>query len=107
MENFAATLVLILALVLPVVLFLLLRRTRLNGLVSAAIAIAAGWALNIAYFSLAPDTTAVNASQVNADNLAIAVSFGWVCPAVLVFLTWLVWRIATRRRRESSQDGVA
>jgi len=83
-----ATVLLLTALVLPVVLFWLLRsRSRLNVLVVAGIAIAVGWALNLAWASAAH------------QSLAIAGAFGWVCPAVLVLLTWLVWR-STKRRAE-------
>jgi len=76
-----ATVLLLTALVLPVVLFWLLKsRSRLNVPVVAGIAIAVGWALNLAWASAAH------------ESLAIAGAFGWVCPAVLVLLTWLVWR---------------
>jgi hypothetical protein len=81
-----ATVLLLTALVLPVVLFWLLKsRSRLNALIVAGIAIAVGWALNLAWASAAH------------ESLAIAGAFGWVCPAVLVLLTWLVWRFAKRR----------
>jgi len=81
-----ATVLLLTALVLPVVLFWLLKsRSRLNVLVVAGIAIAVGWALNLAWASAAH------------ESLAIAGAFGWVCPALLVLLTWLVWRFAKRR----------
>lgn len=81
-----ATVLLLMALVLPVALFWLLKsRTRLHGLVSAAIAVAAGWALNVGWAFAAHEST------------AIAVAFGWACPAVLVALTWLVWRFTRRR----------
>lgn len=91
MESLAVTALLLLALVLPVVLFLVLWfRFRLNGLVAAAIAVATGWALNVAW-------ALTNQSHADADTLSIAVQFGWACPTVLVLLTWLVRRIATRR----------
>jgi len=81
-----AIFLLVTALVLPVVLFWLLKsRSRLGGLVVAVIAVAVGWALNLAWASVAH------------ESLAIAGAFGWVCPAVLVLLTWLVWRFANRR----------
>ena len=81
-----ATALLITALVLPVVLFWLLKsRTRLNGWVAAAISIAAGWTLNLAWASAAHEST------------AIAARFGWVCPTVLVALTWLVMRFKRQR----------
>ena len=70
---------LIIALVLPVVLFWLLKsHSRLNGWVAATISVAVGWALNFAWASAAHESTAV------------AARFGWLCPTVLVALTWLV-----------------
>lgn len=94
MEKFAVTALLITALVLPVALFLLLRlRFRLKGLVAAAIAVATGWALNVAWAFLA----ARDPSQDNVDTLSIALYFGWACPTVLVLLTWLMSRFMTRR----------
>ena len=81
-----ATALLITAFVLPVVLFWLLRsRARLNGLIAAGIAVAIGWAINFAWASAAH------------ESVPIAARFGWVCPAVLVLLTWLVLRFMSRR----------
>ena len=98
MEKFATTALLLAALALPVVLFWLLRsRSRWNGLAAAAIAIAAGWALNVAWAFAAQGSTTNDPSQVNGDTLSIAMRFGWACPTVLVFLTWLIWRFTTRR----------
>ena len=98
MKNFAAIALLLAALALPVVLFWLLRsRSRLHGLASAAIAVATGWALNVAWAFASQGSTANDPSQVNGDTVSIAMRFGWACPTVLVFLTWLVWRFKTRR----------
>ncbi|GAB3362030.1 hypothetical protein [Lysobacter tyrosinilyticus] len=81
-----ATVLLLAALTLPVVLFWLLKsRSRLSGLIAAAFAIAAGWALNLVWAFAAH------------ESLAIAGAFGWICPSILVGLTWLVWRFARRR----------
>jgi hypothetical protein len=81
-----ATALLIAALVLPVVSFWLLKsRFRLGSPVAAAVSIAAGWALNFAWACVAHEST------------AIAGRFGWACPAVLVAITWLVWRFKTQR----------
>lgn len=81
-----ATALLITALVLPVALFWLLKsRSRLSSSGVAAIAVAVGWALNLAWASAAH------------ESLVVAGIFGWVCPTVLVSLTWLVWRFAKRR----------
>src|SRR5262245_54141067 len=98
MEKFATTALLLTALVLPVVLFWLLRsRSRLNGLAAAAIAIAIGWVLNVAWAFVSQRSTTGDPSLVDGDTLSIAMRFGWACPTVLVFLTWLVWRVKTRR----------
>ena len=99
MKNFATTALLLAALSLPVVMFWLLRsRSRLNGLAAAAIAVAAGWALNVAWAFASQGSSTNGPSQANADTLSIAMRFGWACPTVLVFLTWLVWRFKVRRR---------
>jgi hypothetical protein len=98
MKNFAATALLITALVLPVALFLLLwSRLHLKGLVAAAIAIATGWALNMAWAFVAQGITAKDPSQADGSTLSIATYFGWVCPTVLVLLTWLIWHFLIRR----------
>src|SRR5262245_39575164 len=100
MEKFAATALLLTALALPVVLFWQLRsRSRLNGLAASALAVATGWALNVAWAFASRGSTTNDPSQVNGDTISIAMRFGWVCPAVLVFLTWLAWRFKTRRAR--------
>ncbi len=81
-----AIVLLVTALVLPVILFWLLKsRSRLSGLVVAVIAVAVGWAFNLAWASVAH------------ESLAIAGAFGWVCPTVLVTITWLAWCFARRR----------
>jgi hypothetical protein len=93
MAKFTVTALLLTALAAPVLLFWQLgSRSSLSGLPAAAIAIAAGWMLGViwAYASQAAPPTA--GSQVNGGNLRIAAAFGWVCPVVLVFLTWLVLR---------------
>jgi hypothetical protein len=100
MEKIALTALLLTALALPVVFFWLLRsRSRLNGVSAAAIAVATGWALNVAWAIASQGSAANDPSQVNADTLSIAMRFGWACPTVLVFLTWLAWRFKTRRAR--------
>lgn len=81
-----ANVLLVIALGVPVVLFWLLKtRSRLNGWVAAAISIAAGWALNYAWASVAHEST------------DIAARFGWIRPTVLVALTWLVLFFMRRR----------
>jgi hypothetical protein len=98
MEKFAANALLFTALALPVALFWLVRsRSRLNGFAAAAIAVATGWALNLAWAFVSQRSTIADSSQVTGDTLSIATRFGWACPTVLVFLTWLVWRLKRRR----------
>jgi hypothetical protein len=98
MEKFAVTALLLMALALPVGIFWLLRsRSRFNGPLAAAIAVATGWALNVAWAFASQGSAANGPSQANADTFSIAMRFGWACPAVLVLLTWLVWRFKTRR----------
>ena len=98
MKEFATTVLLLTALLAPVVLFWLLRsRSRLNGLTAGAIAVATGWALNVAWAFASHGSTTNDPSQVSGDTLSIAMRFGWACPAVLVFVTWLVWRFKKRR----------
>jgi hypothetical protein len=98
MKKLATTALLLTALVLPVVLFWLLRsRSHLDGLTAAAIAVATGWALNVAWAFASAGGTTNDPSQVKGDTLAIAMRFGWACPTVLVFLTWLVWYFKTGR----------
>jgi hypothetical protein len=98
MEKFAVTVLLLTALAVPVVLFLLLgSRFHMNGLIAAAIAIAAGWAFNVAYAFAAQGSASTDPTQIDGSTLAISAAFGWVCPLVLVLLTWVVRRFATRR----------
>lgn len=81
-----ATAVLITVLVLPVVLFWLLKsRSRLSGFAVASISVLVGWALNFAW-----------ASNAN-EYIEIATRFGWICPTVMVALTWLVMRFKRER----------
>ena len=98
MEKIVTTGLLLAGLMLPVVLFWLLRsRSRLHGLMAAALAVGVGWGLNVAW-ALASHGGATNVpGQANEDTVAIAMRFGWACPTVLVFLTWLAWRFKTRR----------
>lgn len=86
MEKLMTTALLLTALMAPIVLFCLLKaRSRLADRPAAVIAVATGWALNLAW------ATAAN------ESIAIAGAFGWLCPAVLVLLTWLVRRYMKRR----------
>jgi len=93
-----ATALLLTALVAPVALFLVLRsRLRWGGLAAAGVAVATGWALNVAWALASREGTAQGPPPADADFVSIAASFGWACPAVLVLLTWLAGRLLTRR----------
>jgi len=98
MENFATAVLLLTALALPVVLFLLFRpRSHLRALIATAVGVAAGWSFNVAYVFATEAIAAKGPSQVDSSNLAIAVTYGWACPLILVVITWVVWHFATRR----------
>jgi|GEM_PF-3385189 len=89
MKNLANIVLLLLALAAPVVLFLLLQsHFKLQNLVAAAIAVAVGWALNIAW--------ALSTQDESQKNLSIAKRFGWACPAGLVLITWVIWHFVNR-----------
>lgn len=98
MKTLATTALLLAALVLPVVLFWQLRsRSHWNGLATAAIAVAAGWAFNVAWAFASQRGTTELPSEASGDTLSIAARFGWACPTVLVLITWLVWHFKTRQ----------
>jgi len=98
MKNIATTALLLTSLALPIALFSLLwSRFHLNGLVAAAIAVAIGWGLNVAWAFAAQGTTTQDPSQANAGTQSIATRFGWLCPAVLVVLAWIIWHFVTHR----------
>lgn len=93
MGKFTTNALLVTALALPIVLFWQLgAHAALSTLVAAVIAVAAGWALNVAWAFAAQKHGAEDASQGNAGTLRIAMAFGWACPVVLVLLTWLALR---------------
>ena len=90
MGKLSVAVLLLAALVLPIAVFLLLwPGLHWSALLAAALAITAGWALNIAWAFAAS-----KASSDDANTVSIAAFFGWLCPAVLVLLTWLAWRWA-------------
>jgi hypothetical protein len=84
-------------LVVPVALFWWLRaRGRPNAWLAAALAIAAGWAINLAWAFAVRGTPAGDPAQLGGDPVAIASLFGWFCPSALVGLTALVRRFVVR-----------
>lgn len=104
MQSFATNAVLLIALALPVLQFLWLKtRSRFSGRIAAASAIAAGWALNVAYAHLV-QRTATGSQIAEAESfVGIAALFGWACPTVLVLLTWLLWSLVTKRKRADAR----
>jgi Na+(H+)/acetate symporter ActP len=63
----------------------MLSHFHINVAAAAAISVAAGWTLNVAW-AFAAD------SQNNQNYRSIAARYGWACPAVLLLLAWAVWR---------------
>ncbi len=97
MKKVGITALLITALLLPIILFWLLRsRAHLHGVAAAAIAIATGWVLNVAWAFASQASMTNGPSQANGETLSIAIRFGWACPTVLVLITWLVWHFKAR-----------
>lgn len=92
MKSPLAIVLLLATLAVPVALFLLLasQAVHLNGWVAAAAAVAAGWALNVAWALAVEKAESKQSPEDSGNTLAIAARFGWACPAVLVLLTWLV-----------------
>lgn len=114
MEHPLIVTVMAAALLVPVVLFWILRsRTRLGGLRAGAIAVAVGWALNVfwawlvqraapadgAPLASAADSGLFDGQMQASDMLSIAAAFGWICPTVLVLLTALAWWLVKQRAR--------
>ena len=89
MKKAGANLLLLVALVLPVALFLVLLP---RGLLAPVVAVACGWALNVVWAYAAQASTVTDPADPNQNYVTIATRFGWACPAVLVLLAWLVWR---------------
>jgi hypothetical protein len=74
-----ANALLIAGIVLPIVVFWMLRsRPGLPVRSAAAMAVVAGWLLNIGW------------AFASGESLAIAGAMGWFCPAVLVALAWFI-----------------
>lgn len=98
MTAFANAVLLLTALVLPVLLFVLFRpRTRGKTLLAAAVAIAAGWAFNVACIVAMQALSVGEGTPADPSMVSVATRFGWACPGVLVLLTALMWRWIARR----------
>lgn len=94
MGKATANVILVAALVLPVVLFWQLdAHSSLGFPAAAAIAVAAGWALNVAWAFAALSAETQGLPQKDGGTMKIAAAFGWFCPVILVALTWLALRL--------------
>ena len=98
MANFSITVLWITSLVMPCLLFVSGNRFRSLWLTlaRAVIAILLGWAVVVAYANAAQALT-TGPAEVNGAALALASIFGWVLPAMIVAVTWLVAAIVKRR----------
>ena len=93
MGKFTVTVLLLTALAVPVVLFWQLSsQMQSSTLVAAVIAVVAGWILNVIWAFASRKAVTQRAPQADGGTLKIAAAFGWVCPLVLVALTWLALR---------------
>ena len=89
--------VLVTALVLPVLLFWQLdAHTSFGFAAAAAIAVIAGWLLNVIWAFAALKASTQGLPQNDNRMLKIAAAFGWFCPVILVALTWLALRLFAR-----------
>jgi len=88
MTKSSANAVLVIAVVAPVVIFALLAGAGLPHHVAALVAVILGWSLSMSW-ARAAGSAALSGDQVErAQALKVAVRFGWICPALLVGLTW-------------------
>ncbi|MCG2584168.1 hypothetical protein [Massilia sp. TS11] len=79
MKNFISRALLLAAIAGPIVLFLLLM-PQVHIFIAAAVSVAIGWTLNVAWARATQDQS----------NRSIAVRFGWACPTLLVLVTWII-----------------
>jgi hypothetical protein len=95
MKSPLAIVLLLLALIAPVAVFLLLAsRFGMNGWIAAIVAVAAGWALNVAWAFAVEKADAQGSPEPRGNTLSVAKRFGWACPAVLIPLAWFVCGMA-------------
>ncbi len=94
MKQSLPALLLIAALILPVALFLWLWQGLHAGLgLAASAGVGVGWGLNVAWAFASRRREADLRLAEQQNTLGIAARFGWVCPAVLVLLAWVAWRL--------------
>jgi hypothetical protein len=97
MDFQPTNIVLLIAIAVPIVVFWT-TRARFDWKVwkSAALAIVLGWAMNVIWASMAQNAPTAPA---DSDLMTIAVGFGWICPLLLVAMTWLTLRLSGRGSR--------
>jgi len=96
MTKFSANAVLVITVAMPVVLFALLSAAGLPLRIAVLVAVVLGWSLSISWARTAsPGARSGNEGE-RAATVKVAVRFGWICPAVLVGLTWAAWSLALR-----------
>ena len=112
MENFATTTLWLASLLFPYLLFVAGNSFRSTALttVRAVIAVAGGWALSLSYavaanaVAVATARTEERLQQVYASDgapLATAATLGWVLPAIIVAVAWVLHaRYLSRHRRQ-------
>ncbi|MBC3882628.1 hypothetical protein H8K35_14645 [Undibacterium sp. LX40W] len=92
MKKLVPSLLLMMALVVPLILFwLLFTHFIFSTIVAALVSIVAGWALNLTWAFSTVNATQEEPAPDNSNFFPIALRFGWACPTVLVFLEWLIW----------------
>ena len=88
MKKLISLLSLLAGLILPIVLMIILRSPSYSqSLLIALGAIVAGWICNVIWAS----TTILEIGDGGpAETRKIALKFGWICPSVLVLVTFIV-----------------
>ncbi|WMW81820.1 hypothetical protein RF679_05935 [Undibacterium cyanobacteriorum] len=88
MKTLISLISLLAGLILPVVLMIMFRSTASTQILLIALAaIGSGWLCNIVWAS----TTAIEVVDGGAsETRKIAIKFGWICPSVLVLLTFVI-----------------
>lgn len=100
MTAFANAVLLLTAVLLPLLLFLLLRaRSRGGNALAAVVAIGAGWAFNVACIVAMQALAAAAGEAADPALVSVATRFGWVCPTLLVGVAWVVRRLLAQRRQ--------
>ncbi len=98
MDEFALAVQFAVAVLLPVVVFLVWRpRSRVARGLTALLAVACGWAFNVATIVAHAAIRDVRGSVEAMENLAIALRMGWLCPLATVLVAWFFWQRIARR----------